>query len=309
MIMLIKDINLPLYLQVKNYIETKISEKEFLPGQKLPTERALAKQLAVSRNTVSEAYKELALEGILVCKTGRGTFLAGENAPISAGKTRMDRLGNVIAAALDRSLKMGFTTQDFMSLTQIKIREIELINSRKRILVLDQMSDLAYAYSKQLEQFLGCLVEYNTLEGLNNMSENLLKNYTNIIVPRNIFKEFKTQYPRIANKNNVKIVDCQLNLKDILAIAKIDIDKSIMVVAEDNNFQRLVEEVFTSIGINSRLIAFQNINTLNNINNYDVYVTSSRLEEQAHRKLQGKRVIVLNKEIDQGSLQKIVNNF
>ncbi len=307
--MLIKDINLPLYLQVKNYIETKIAEREFLPGQKLPTERALATQLAVSRNTVSEAYKELALEGILVCRTGRGTFLANEHAPSTIGKTRMDRLGNVIAAALDRALKMGFSTQDFMSLTQIKIREIELINSRKRILVVDESVDLAYAYAKQLEHTLGCVVEYNALDSLTSLSDNLLKNYTNVVVPRNIYREFKAKCPKIATKNSVKVVDCQLNLKDIIALAKIDLDKSIMVVAEELSFKNIVEDVFKSIGINSRTVIYQDINTLNKANTCDIYITSSRLEERVKRKLLDMRVIVLNKEIDQGSLQTLVNNF
>lgn len=307
--MLIKEINLPLYLQVKNYIETKIKEKEFLPGQKLPTERALATKLAVSRNTVSEAYKELALEGILVCKTGRGTFLADEHTPTNTGKTRMDKLGNVVAAALDRALKMGFNGHDFMNVVQIKIRELELINSRKRVLVIDQFLDLSYAYAKQLEQVLGCIVEYNTLNGMENLADSLLRNYTSIIVPRSIFKDFKSKYPQLANKNNVKIVDCQLNLKDILAIAKIDLNKTISVIAEEQGFKNIVQEVFSSIGINSRKILFQDINTLNNINVCDVYVTSSRLEEQVKRKLLDTRVIVLKKEIDQGSLQTIVNNF
>jgi len=48
---------LPIYLQVKRKIESLISSGQWDKGRRLPTERALAAQLRVSRNTVSLAYR------------------------------------------------------------------------------------------------------------------------------------------------------------------------------------------------------------------------------------------------------------
>lgn len=306
---MLKNINLPLYLQVKNYIEVKIREKEFLPGQKLPTERDLAKAMSVSRNTVSEAYKELVLEGVLVSKTGKGTFLADEHMPSNSGKTRMDKLSNILAEALDKAVKIGFTAQDFLNVAQIKVREFELKNSQKVILVLDKSADLAYCYAKQIEQILGCRVESNRLKTLANMPESLLKHYTNIVIPRVFSREVKTNYPSIAGKELIKYVDCQLCLADALQIARVESSRKIYAISDDKDFEEVVQEVFKSIGFGERNFVFRNIKALNKINPNALYVVSARLENDFKRQYADAQVVVLRKEIDQGSLQTILNDF
>lgn len=305
----LKNINLPLYLQVKNYIEVKVREKEFLPGQKLPTERDLAKMLSVSRNTVSEAYKELVLEGVLVSKTGKGTFLADEHTPSNSGKTRMDKLSNILGEALDKSVKLGFNAQDFLNVAQIKVREFELKNSQKILLILDKSLDMAHCYSKQIEQTLGCRVEFNRLEMLNSMPDSLLKHYTNIIIPRAFNREVKANYPQMVGKELVKYVDCQLCLADALEIARVDMNRKIYVVSDDQEFEEVVQEVFKSIGFGERQLSFRSIKALNKINHNALYVLSARNEADFKRQYAEAQVVVLRKEIDQGSLQTILNNF
>jgi len=48
-------------------------------GEKLPSERTMAKTLNVSRNTVREAYKILAAQGFIEIKHGLGVYVMGEN--------------------------------------------------------------------------------------------------------------------------------------------------------------------------------------------------------------------------------------
>ena len=52
-----------------------IRKGEWLPGEKLPNEQTLAKQFAVSRNSLREVLKALVLAGILEARPGQGTFL------------------------------------------------------------------------------------------------------------------------------------------------------------------------------------------------------------------------------------------
>jgi GntR family transcriptional regulator / MocR family aminotransferase len=47
-------------------------------GEKLPPTRELARQLAVSRNTVALAYERLTAEGVLVGRVGAGTFVCAD---------------------------------------------------------------------------------------------------------------------------------------------------------------------------------------------------------------------------------------
>ncbi len=63
----------PVYKQIAEYIERRISFGEFPPGSVLPSERELAKQLQVNRSTIVAAYEELRAEGIVESKRGSGT--------------------------------------------------------------------------------------------------------------------------------------------------------------------------------------------------------------------------------------------
>lgn len=63
----------PLYEQIADHLETRISYGEFPPGSLLPSERKLAEQLGVNRSTVVLAFAELRSMGIIESRTGSGT--------------------------------------------------------------------------------------------------------------------------------------------------------------------------------------------------------------------------------------------
>lgn len=68
--------NVPLYVQIKNSIITKIQDKEFTVGEKIPGENKLKKIYDVSLITVRKAISELVNEGYLYRLQGRGTYVA-----------------------------------------------------------------------------------------------------------------------------------------------------------------------------------------------------------------------------------------
>ena len=67
----------PLYLQIRAAIKNLIVSQELTPGYKLPSERKLAEELGVHRNTVVQAYGELTSEGYLTAsrQAPRGYFV------------------------------------------------------------------------------------------------------------------------------------------------------------------------------------------------------------------------------------------
>jgi GntR family transcriptional regulator len=66
----------PLYLQLKASIVADISSRRYTTNQRLPSERELALRFKVSRMTVRQALLELAREGTIYTRTGKGTFVA-----------------------------------------------------------------------------------------------------------------------------------------------------------------------------------------------------------------------------------------
>src|SRR5512138_1147066 len=68
--------NLSLYQALYAHMRTAILSGELKGGMKLPSTRALADELNISRNTVLNAYRQLLAEGYLESRGGSGTFVA-----------------------------------------------------------------------------------------------------------------------------------------------------------------------------------------------------------------------------------------
>lgn len=66
---------IPLYRQICQGLREAILSGKLADGTRLPTERALAKELGVNRTTVMNAYNELASEGLIEGHVGRGTLV------------------------------------------------------------------------------------------------------------------------------------------------------------------------------------------------------------------------------------------
>ncbi len=74
----------PLYSQLLEMFETAIENGKLTIGTRLPSERALAGQLRISRTTVMNAYRELEARGLIHSHVGRGTFVCASPEPTSA---------------------------------------------------------------------------------------------------------------------------------------------------------------------------------------------------------------------------------
>ena len=64
------------YLQVKQFVLSRISQGALSIGDRVPSENELVRELDVSRMTANRALRELAADGVLVRVAGVGTFVA-----------------------------------------------------------------------------------------------------------------------------------------------------------------------------------------------------------------------------------------
>jgi GntR family transcriptional regulator / MocR family aminotransferase len=79
-----------LHAQIERALRDAIRDGRLLPGVALPSTRALARELGVSRGVVTEAYSQLVAEGYLVARQGAPTRVAEAAAP-SPPATRATR--------------------------------------------------------------------------------------------------------------------------------------------------------------------------------------------------------------------------
>jgi GntR family transcriptional regulator len=67
----------PIWARIEASLRTRIESGELGPGQRLPAERDMARQLGVSRMTVRQALAALADRGLVERGVGQGTFVSG----------------------------------------------------------------------------------------------------------------------------------------------------------------------------------------------------------------------------------------
>lgn len=65
----------PLYLQIKSWLLSKIESGHLSQGDVIPSETQFSAALKVSRGTIRQALYELRIEGYLTRKKGLGTFI------------------------------------------------------------------------------------------------------------------------------------------------------------------------------------------------------------------------------------------
>lgn len=66
----------PIYEQIKDGLRKLVVSGALSAGDKLPSVRELASQLAINPNTIQRAYRELENEGYIYTLVGKGTFVA-----------------------------------------------------------------------------------------------------------------------------------------------------------------------------------------------------------------------------------------
>ncbi|WP_162795062.1 GntR family transcriptional regulator [Nonomuraea lactucae] len=72
----------PVYFQIAGDIERKIEMEAWQPGEKLPSEIALAELYGVTRMTVRQALAQLAKDDLIELRRGRGAFVIGRKMPV-----------------------------------------------------------------------------------------------------------------------------------------------------------------------------------------------------------------------------------
>jgi len=82
--------NRRLYRQIADQIAALIEKGEYEPGERLPPERDLAKQLGVSRPSVREALIALEVEGYVEVRVGSGVYVSASRAGAAAAALPAD---------------------------------------------------------------------------------------------------------------------------------------------------------------------------------------------------------------------------
>jgi GntR family transcriptional regulator len=114
----------PIYRQIQDQIRYGIASGLLVPGEQLPTVRALAVELSVNPNTVIKAYTELEREGVLTTEQGSGTFVGPTPSVRLPEADRQAKLEGLCGEFLAQAARYGFSADDV-------IRSIQTLMTRR----------------------------------------------------------------------------------------------------------------------------------------------------------------------------------
>ena len=117
------DNNLPIYLQIMNYLKKEIIMGRLKAGDKIPSVRELASELQINPNTVQRTFQELERELIVETRRGLGRYVTSEESKIMEIKKEM------ASELLDRFIQgmqeLGFTSNDIITIVSDTITDVD----------------------------------------------------------------------------------------------------------------------------------------------------------------------------------------
>lgn len=105
----------PIYEQIKNAIRDEILKGNLKAGEKLPSVRAMARELSISILTVKKAYDELETEGFIESRQGLGTFVGKEDPNLKL-EEKQKKLEESLLSAISISKDIGMEKIDLFEL-------------------------------------------------------------------------------------------------------------------------------------------------------------------------------------------------
>jgi len=148
-----KKSGIPLYLQIKHQIKKLLETGNLKEKEQLPTERYLSESLAVSRNTVSMAYKELVLENVLSSSPGRGTFVGPQafiNHKLKENNSKT-RITEIIDLVINEALELNLELNELEKIVCNRIKEKEKLLKNINITFIECNQEQLYFFSKGIE--------------------------------------------------------------------------------------------------------------------------------------------------------------
>jgi GntR family transcriptional regulator len=102
----------PIYSQIKDGLRKLIVSGAVAPGERLPSVRDLATQLAINPNTIQRAYRELDNEGLIYSIPGKGSFAAKYS---GIDPTKRDQLYAKLDEILSELCFIGILKDDILA--------------------------------------------------------------------------------------------------------------------------------------------------------------------------------------------------
>ena len=114
--------SVPIYKQITEQVRLAVATGKLTVGEQLPSVRALAEKVVLNPNTVARAYGDLAREGLIETRPGRGVFIIRKRKVFTREEGRR-RLEPLINTLISEAMAMDFTPEDLQETFEKKLSQ------------------------------------------------------------------------------------------------------------------------------------------------------------------------------------------
>lgn len=119
----------PIYRQIVDQVEYMIEAGQLQDGDRLPSTRMLAANLAINRNTVARAYADLRDQGFVEARRRNGMIVTGADEARAKARTR-EEAREILKRAVADCLELGLSPGDVSSLAYHHSLQLERADVR-----------------------------------------------------------------------------------------------------------------------------------------------------------------------------------
>ncbi|ABS21403.1 GntR family transcriptional regulator [Bacillus cytotoxicus] len=113
--------NIPIYIQVMEYIKKEIATGHLSLGDKIPSVRELASELQVNPNTIQRTFQELEREGIVITRRGMGRYVTSEGEKIM--ELRKEMAKELLDSFINGMDHLGFSGDEILSILRSSLED------------------------------------------------------------------------------------------------------------------------------------------------------------------------------------------
>jgi GntR family transcriptional regulator len=114
--------NTPIYKQITDQVRLAVATGKLSVDDQLPSVRSLAEELVLNPNTVARAYVDLAREGLIESRAGRGVFIVRKRKVFTREEGRR-RLEPLLDALIGEAMVMDFTRDELQQAFEKKLTQ------------------------------------------------------------------------------------------------------------------------------------------------------------------------------------------
>ena len=121
----------PIYRQITEQVRLAVATGKLEVDEQLPSVRALAEELVVNPNTVARAYADLAREGVIASRVGRGVFIIRKR-KVFTREEGWRRLEPLIDSLIGEAISLDFAAEEVEEALKRKLQQWKPVKGGKQ---------------------------------------------------------------------------------------------------------------------------------------------------------------------------------